>query len=99
MLGALDKARAMHEAHDMPETVSPETELIGSKAVCALLDIDRSTLSRWVREGHIPYVYKSPEANGPYVFKLEVIEKFATDLQILAAAPPVDALPGMEVSR
>ena len=83
----------------MPETVSPNTELIGSKAVCVMLDIDRATLSRWVREGHIAYAYKSPEANGAYVFKLEVIEKFIADLQILAAAPPVDALPGLEVGR
>lgn len=89
----------MHDDHDMPETVTPGTELIGSKAVCLKLDIDRATLSRWVREGHLSYAYKSPEANGAYVFRLDVVEKFIADLQALAAAPPVDALPGLEVGR
>ena len=89
----------MHETHDMPETIPLPPHLIGSKAVCLLLDIDRSTLSRWIREGHIAYVYKSPETNGPYVFDLEVVEKFCEDLRQLAARPPVDALPGLEVGR
>jgi hypothetical protein len=99
MVGALAKARAMHDTHDMPEPTSPGTELIGSKAVCLMLDIDRATLSRWVREGHLPYAYKSPEANGAYVFKLQVVEQFIADLQALADAPPADALPGLEVGR
>lgn len=85
----------MHNDLPMPDTRT----LIGSKAVCGLLDIDRSTLIRWVAEGHVPFVHKNPGSNGAYVFDLEVIEKFAADLQTLAAAAPGDTLPGLEVGR
>ena len=85
----------MHDPDGMPE-LNPDPQLMGSKAVCALLDIDRATLTRWVHEGHITFAFKGEAANGAFVFSRAVVEKFADDLRALDTAPPADVLPGME---
>lgn len=43
-------------------------ELIGSAEACALLGIDRSTLSRWVKDGRLTPTTKLPGIRGAFIF-------------------------------
>lgn len=43
-------------------------QLIGSKAVCALLNIDRSTLSRRISKGQLKPLAQLDGPRGAYVF-------------------------------
>jgi excisionase family DNA binding protein len=51
----------------------PPPDLITSSEVCDLLSIDRSTLSRWVKEGRITPVMKLPGLRGGFVFDRNTI--------------------------
>lgn len=51
------------------------TNLIPSAEVCERLDIDRSTLSRWVAAGRIAPAYKSPGVRGPFLFDAAEVER------------------------
>lgn len=44
------------------------SHLIGSAEVCDLLKIDRSTLTRWVKDGRLTPVTKLPGLRGGYIF-------------------------------
>lgn len=63
-------------SEDDVEIVRPD-DILGAKAVAELLDIEKSTLTRWRREGYLPKPYATP-ASGPIwlrprveAFKLE----------------------------
>lgn len=60
-------ARHMHERH-------PPVDLIGSAEACALLGIDRSTLTRRVARGDIRPAGKLAGPNGALIFRRDVIE-------------------------
>lgn len=62
----------MHDARAMPKTKTPE--LIGSREACALLGIDKSTLSRWVAAGKLNPAYRAPGTNGAMVFNRDDID-------------------------
>lgn len=47
---------------------TPPPDLIGSKDACLILDVDRTTLTRWVKDGRIPAAGKLPGKSGALVF-------------------------------
>lgn len=53
------------------------TDLIGSKEACGILDVDKSTLTRWAADGVLVPVYKLPGRNGPFVFNRADVERLA----------------------
>lgn len=59
----------------MPTT---KVEPIGSREACAILRIDKSTLSRWVASGRLTPVHKLPSRNGAYLFDRADIEALKT---------------------
>lgn len=63
-----------------------DSELIGSREACRLLDIDKSTLSRWVESGRLPLVQKMPGANGAFVFSRATVERIAGERAASAAS-------------
>jgi predicted site-specific integrase-resolvase len=54
--------------------VASHTDLIGSSESCRILEIDKSTLSRWVADGVITPASKMPGRNGAYVFHRRDVE-------------------------
>jgi excisionase family DNA binding protein len=44
------------------------SQYIGAAEVCRILGIDRSTLSRWVKEGRLVPAMKLPGLRGPFLF-------------------------------
>lgn len=53
--------------------------MIGSREACKILDVDKSTLSRWAKAGQLPAAVKLPGRNGALLFR-------ASDVLDLAAA-------------
>jgi predicted site-specific integrase-resolvase len=49
-------------------------DLIGSKEACLILDKNRSTLVRWVRDGVLTPVHKLEGDNGAYLFARADVE-------------------------
>lgn len=47
---------------------STPPRLMASKDVCLALDINRSTLTRWVAQGKIKPVYRLPGDRGAFLF-------------------------------
>lgn len=77
----------------------PELNLISTREACRLLgDIDKVTLLSWVHQGKINAAHRGPKNSG-FLFDRDYVLVFAEQLRQLAARPPVDALPGLEVSR
>ena len=56
---------------------NPKVELLNSAEVCALLSIDRSTLSRWVKDGTLPCYTKLPGLRGAFLFDRSAVEALA----------------------
>lgn len=58
-------------------------DLVGSAEACQILEIDRSTLSRWVASGRLDYWVKLPGDNGAFMFERPVViaAKAANDVQ------------------
>lgn len=52
--------------------------LVASAEVCAELNMDRSTLSRWVSAGKIAPAMKMPGRNGAMLFNRSDIERLKT---------------------
>lgn len=52
-------------------------DLIGSVEACEVLDIDRSTLTRWLAAGRIEAAHKMPGKSGAYLFERSYIECIA----------------------
>lgn len=50
----------------MPET---HADLIGSREAAELLQVDRSTFTRWVALGRIAPAYRLPGATGALLFR------------------------------
>lgn len=53
--------------------------LIGSKDACLLLDVNRSTLTRWVEAGRLVPVTRLPGKNGAFLFKQEDVDRLAAE--------------------
>lgn len=68
----LDIYRALHDARGMPVN---EPKLIGSKDVCDILDINRSTLVRWISEDRIKAIGRL--STGAWIFDAEYIADFS----------------------
>lgn len=69
---------AMHILGVMPYTVP--SDLVGSKDVCARLDINRSTLTRWVADGRIAPAVRLPGRNGAMLFDPADVDALAATL-------------------
>lgn len=61
----------MHKIHAMAQ--SPD--LVASADVCDTLYIDRSTLSRWVKDGTAVPTMRLPGARGAFLFSAEEVER------------------------
>ena len=53
--------------------------LIGSATACQTLDIDKSTLSRWVKSGVITPAVKLPGKNGAMLFDPQDVNALCLD--------------------
>lgn len=67
--------------------MSKPNDLIGSKEACAILDRDRSSLTRYVQEGRLVAVSKLPGRNGAFVFNRSDVEAFKATLAGTVAEP------------
>lgn len=56
-------------------------ELIGSREACRILDRDRATLTRYVKDGKLSAVGKLSGQNGAYVFERATVEAFKLVLE------------------
>lgn len=54
-------------------------DLIGSAETCTILDIDRSTMSRWIAAGKLPYAVRLPGPNGAFLFNRSDVEELARE--------------------
>ena len=52
---------------------------IPSAEACRLLNIDRSTLTRWVASGRLTPAFKAPGLRGAYFFELEHVQALAAE--------------------
>jgi predicted site-specific integrase-resolvase len=51
-------------------------DLIGSRDVCRIFEIDKSTLSRWVAAGKLtPALRLNEKTNGAFLFHRKDVEK------------------------
>ena len=60
-----------------PKGVVSPANLIGSSGAAALLQVDRSTLSRRISAGHIKPLARLDGPKGPFVFDRQDIEALA----------------------
>jgi excisionase family DNA binding protein len=56
-----------------------DDRLISSNEASRMLGIDRSTLTRWVRQGKIPAADKWDGKTGPYLFAYAAIARIVTE--------------------
>lgn len=61
----------------MPHTPT----LIPSAEACERLEIDRSTLSRWVAAGKITPALKGPGPNGAFWFTAKSVDALQSDMR------------------
>jgi excisionase family DNA binding protein len=55
---------------------SPRVDpLLGSAEVCDALDIDRSTLSRWIKDGTAVPAMRLPGKTGAYLFSRDELDR------------------------
>lgn len=57
----------------MPKTT--QQPLLSSVEVCERLNIDRSTLSRWVAAGRIHVAHRLPGRTGAFLFDASEVER------------------------
>lgn len=62
--------------HPMPDV----DDLLGSREAARLLGIDRSTLTRWVRDGRIAPIHTLPGATGAHLFRRSDLEELASEI-------------------
>lgn len=55
-------------------------DLIGSTEACAVLGIDRATLTRRIQAGKLAPLMKLPGPNGPYIFERSEVTRHAVDI-------------------
>lgn len=75
--------KAMRNADSMP--TPPIASLVASKDVCLRLDINRSTLTRWVEAGVIAPVYRLPGDRGAFLFDPADVARLAKQREKLAS--------------
>ena len=63
------------------------TNLIGSKRACEILEVDRATLVRMVRDGRLEPVSKMEGRNGAYVFDTAAVTRLAEARAIALPGP------------
>lgn len=56
-----------------------DATLIGSAQACIVLDVDKSTLSRWVKAGKIRPAQQLPGKSGAMLFKPADVARLAVD--------------------
>lgn len=66
--------------------MSNRDDLIGSKEACLLLDVNRSTLTRWTADGRLPLAHQLPGSNGAMLFHRRDVERLATATRATQAA-------------
>lgn len=54
--------------------------LLAGSQVCDRLGIDRSTLSRWVKDGTATAAMRLPGKNGAFLFTPDEVDRLATQL-------------------
>jgi predicted site-specific integrase-resolvase len=62
------------------------SDLRGSKEACERIGIDRSTLSRWIKDGTAKPAMQLPISNGAYLFTNAEVERLAAIWSALKAA-------------
>jgi predicted site-specific integrase-resolvase len=55
------------------------TDTLSSGEACAILDVDRSTLIRWVYKGIVKDAHKMPGDTGAYLFSRAEIARLARE--------------------
>lgn len=83
----------MHHAGVHDVAMHTATNLIGSKRACEILEVDRATLVRMVRDGRLEPVSKMEGRNGAYVFDPAAVTRLA---EARAIALPGHALADAE---
>lgn len=58
-------------------TDTPITKMLTSAEACEQLNIDRSTLSRWVKSGRIETAHKFPGKRGGFLFTVDQVRAAA----------------------
>lgn len=59
--------------------MSQTETLISAAEAAAVLGIDRSTLTRWVKSGRIEAVHKNPHQNGALLFDQAAVDELAEE--------------------
>ena len=62
------------------------TVLLTSAEACEQLEIDRSTLSRWVALGRITPATKLPGLRGAFLFEPDEVDRVRAELRAQAAS-------------
>ncbi|AYN55958.1 DNA binding protein [Arthrobacter phage Noely] len=65
------------------------SDLIGAQEACALLGIDRSTLTRWIQSGSARPLAQLDGPGGAYVFDRTDVEAQARNIQAATTALPI----------
>jgi excisionase family DNA binding protein len=68
----------------------PTADLLATIEVAKRLGLERSTLSRWVKEGRITPAMRLPGATGAFLFHPSEVERVRL-AENLAAAEPTEA--------
>lgn len=76
----------MHCALVFNMAMHTDTELIGSSEVCRILQINPSTVGRWVESGRLTPAHKLPGRNGAYLFHRADIDAIAAERATEASA-------------
>ena len=58
----------------------PRLALLSTVEVCALLGVDRSTLTRWVASERVRPAHKMAGRNGAFLFRADDIERLRIEL-------------------
>ena len=66
--------------------MTDQVELLGSREVCRELEIDKSTLTRWVAAGIVTAAKKLPGLNGAFLFTRTEIDRLKSERAAKAGA-------------
>lgn len=58
-----------------------EPDLIGAREACRILDVNRSTLTRWVEAGRLTPKVRLPGDNGAHLFDRGDVERLHAERQ------------------
>lgn len=62
-----------------------EETTVTSATACSWLDIDRSTLTRWVQAGRITPAFKFPGKAGAFLFERSEVERLQRERETAGA--------------